>query len=132
MVVTTNAADTARDEVRVAWIFALHEEAIASEDVGGAKGLCHPPVLEVDLRIDAQTANDTSHRIPRHLYKLWWLGRGLFSSSLRTHGAISFIELLYAVAVSSWSPCSLVTCCEFPPFMPPRGFFVDRIVRQLT
>jgi hypothetical protein len=104
VVVTADAADAACDEVSVARIFALHEEAVTSKDVGSAKGLCHPPVLEVDLRIDAQAANDTCHWIPRHLYKLWWLNGGLFSSNFRTHGAISFIELLYAVAVSSWSP----------------------------
>jgi len=64
VVVAADAADAARDEVSVARVFALHKEAVASEDVGGAKGLCYPAVLEVDLRIDAQTANDTCHRIP--------------------------------------------------------------------
>jgi hypothetical protein len=70
VVVTTDAADATRDEVSVAWVFALHEKAVASEDVGGAIGLRHPPVLKVNLSIDAQAANDACHRIPRHLYKL--------------------------------------------------------------
>jgi hypothetical protein len=63
--------------------------------------LHHLPLLEVDLGIDAQAANNACDWIPRHLYKLWWLSWDFFSSHFCSHDAISFVELLYIDAVSS-------------------------------
>jgi hypothetical protein len=70
MVVATDAADAAGDKVGVARIFALHEEAVTSENRGGAMTLRHLTLLEINLSIDAEAANDACDRIPRHLYKL--------------------------------------------------------------
>src|SRR5581483_3714605 len=67
MVVTTDAADAAGDEVRVPRVLALHEDAVATEDRRGAVALDDPLLLEVDLGIDAQAAHDPRDGIPVHL-----------------------------------------------------------------
>src|SRR5579859_4097857 len=64
VIVAADAADAARDEVCVTGVFALHEEAVASEDMGGAIGLHYFALLKVDLGVDTQTANDAGHGIP--------------------------------------------------------------------
>ena len=76
MVVAANAADATRDEVRIARIFAFHENAVAAEDRGGAVTLSHLAILEVDLGEDAQAANDPGDRVPVHLDQVLTLGRG--------------------------------------------------------
>ena len=58
MVIAADAADAAGDEVRVARIFALHEDAVAAEDRGGAVTLGDLAFAEVDLGEDAEAADD--------------------------------------------------------------------------
>ena len=70
VVVTADAADTAGDEVGVARILALHEDRVAAEDRRGAVALDDFAVLEVDLRVDAEAADDPGDRVPRHLHQL--------------------------------------------------------------
>jgi hypothetical protein len=64
VVVTADAADAAGDEVRVARVLALHEDAVAAEDRRGALALDHLPVLEVYLGIDPEVPDDAGDRVP--------------------------------------------------------------------
>ena len=70
MVVTADTADAAGDEVGVAWILALHEDRVAAEDRRRAVTLDDFAVLEVDLGVDAEAADDAGDGIPRHLDEL--------------------------------------------------------------
>ena len=56
VVVAADAADAAGDEVGVARILALHENAVAAENGRSAVALGHLPILEIDLGEDAQAA----------------------------------------------------------------------------
>ena len=67
MVVAADAADPAGDEMGVARILALHEDAVAAEDRRGAVTLDDLAVVEVDLGEDAETADDPGDRVPVHL-----------------------------------------------------------------
>jgi hypothetical protein len=67
VVVAADAADAAGDEVRVARVLALHEDGVAAEDRRRAVALGDRTVAEVDLRVDAETADDAGDRVPRHL-----------------------------------------------------------------
>src|SRR5262249_36204220 len=70
VVVTADAADAAGDEVGVARVLALHEDAVAAEDRGAAVALRDSLSLEVDLGVDAQAAHDPGDRVPGHLHQL--------------------------------------------------------------
>ncbi len=67
VVVTADAADPAGDEVRVARVDALHEDVESPEDHRRRVALVDLLVGEVDLRVDAEAADDPGDRIPRHL-----------------------------------------------------------------
>ena len=67
VVVPADAADPAGDEVRVPRVLALHEERVAAEDRRRALALGDRPVREVDLRVDAEAADDPGDRVPGHL-----------------------------------------------------------------
>ena len=67
VVVAADPADPAGNEVRVARVLALHEDAVAAEDRRGAVALRDPLGLEVDLGVDAQAADDPGDGIPGHL-----------------------------------------------------------------
>ena len=68
MIVAADAADAAGDEVGVARIFALHEDAVAAEDGGSAVALGDLALAEVDLGEDAEAAHDPGNRVPIHLH----------------------------------------------------------------
>ena len=70
MVVAADAADAAGDEVSVARIFALHENAVPAKDGRGAVTLDHMLVLEIDLGKDAQAAHDPGDRVPVHFHQV--------------------------------------------------------------
>ncbi len=70
VIVAADAADAAGDEVRVARILALHENAVAAKDGGGAVAFRDLPVFEVDLGEDSQAAHDAGDRVPVHLHQL--------------------------------------------------------------
>ena len=67
VVVTADAADAASDEVRVPRVLAFHEDRVAAEDRAGAVALGHHALVEVDLGVDAEAADDPGDRIPGHL-----------------------------------------------------------------
>ena len=68
VVVAADAADAAGDEVSVARILALHEDAVAAKDRRGAVTLGDLPLAEVDFGEDSEAADDPGNRIPIHLY----------------------------------------------------------------
>ena len=67
VVVAADPADPAGDEVRVARVLALHEDRVAAEDRRGAVALGDLLLPEVDLRVDAEAADDPGDRVPGHL-----------------------------------------------------------------
>ena len=68
VVVAADAADAAGDEVGVARVLALHEDAVAAEDRRRAVAVDDLALAEVDLAVDAEAADDARDRIPRHLH----------------------------------------------------------------
>ena len=67
VVIAADAADAAGDEMRVAGVFALHENAVAAKDRGSAVAFGHLAIFEIDLRINTEAAYDPGNRIPIHL-----------------------------------------------------------------
>ena len=67
VVVTTDAADPAGDEVRVARVDPFHEDVEPAEHHRGRVALVHLLIGEVDLGVDPEAADDPRDRIPRHL-----------------------------------------------------------------
>ena len=70
VVVAANSADAAGDEVGIPRVLALHEDGIAAEDRGRALALHHLVVLEIDLGVDAEAADDPRDGIPVHLHQI--------------------------------------------------------------
>ena len=66
MVVTADAADAAGNEMRVARVFAFHENAVAAKDRGRAVAFGDLAIGEIDLRINSEAAHDPGNRIPIH------------------------------------------------------------------
>jgi hypothetical protein len=64
VIVAADAADAARDEVRVARVLALQEHTVAAEHRGGAIALRDFAVIEIDFGEDAEIADDAGDRIP--------------------------------------------------------------------
>ena len=79
MVVAADSADAAGDEVSIARVFALHEDAVPAKDGRGAVTLGHMLVLEVDLGKDAQAAHDSGDRVPVHFHQIPFLARNVSS-----------------------------------------------------
>src|SRR5262249_33765059 len=67
VVIPADAADSAGDEVRVARVLPLHENAVTAKNRRRTAALDHLTVGKVDLRVDAQAAHDASDRVPGHL-----------------------------------------------------------------
>ncbi len=67
VVVAANAADPTGNEVGVARILALHEEAVAAEDRRSAVAFGHLALAEIDLGVDPEAADDARDRVPCHL-----------------------------------------------------------------
>jgi hypothetical protein len=81
VVVPADAADAARDEVRVARVLALHEHAVAAENGGCALALHHLAVVEVYLRVDPEVPDYAGDRVPRHLREVPGFRRNVLSNS---------------------------------------------------
>src|SRR5207249_5144037 len=77
VIVAADATDPAGDEMGVARILALHEDRVAAEDRRGAVAFGDLAVLEVDLGVDPQAADDARDRVPGHFDELARLGGGL-------------------------------------------------------
>src|SRR6476660_5180767 len=67
VIVTADAADPARNEMGVARIFVLHEDAVAAENRRSAITFDYLFSVEVNFCENAETADDPSNRIPIHL-----------------------------------------------------------------
>jgi hypothetical protein len=70
VIVATNAADSAGDEMSIPRIFALHENAVSAEDGRSAVALDHFASVEINLGKNAQAANDARDRVPIHFNQL--------------------------------------------------------------
>ncbi len=113
VVVTADAADAAGDEVRVAWIDPLHEDVEPAEHHRRAVALEDLLALEVDLRVDAEAADDPGHRIPRHLLDVDLLLRG------RLCGHFTFL-----CRAGSGLPALGVAGGQLRPVVPPLRLLV--------
>src|ERR1700689_2050081 len=95
VVVAADAADSAGDEVGIARVFALHENAVAPKDGGCAVALGDFPVGEVDLGEDAEAAHDPCNRIPVHLDQVALLLIDLlYRLGKSRHGCVLLLEIL--------------------------------------
>ncbi len=118
VVITADAADTAGDKMGVAGIFALHKQAVATKDRRGAAAFYDLSVLEVDLGVDAQAADNACYWVPRHIDKLWRRAGRIFSSDFRTHDVLlslvpslvpmGFIIVPAGIVIGAGSPSSTV------------------------
>ena len=70
VIVAADTADATGNEVSVARVFALHEDAVPAKDGRGAVALDHMLVLEVDLGKNAQAAHDPGDRVPVHFHQV--------------------------------------------------------------
>ena len=74
MIIAADPADSAGNEVCVAGILVLHEDAVTSKNRGGTVALNDFPVREINLGEDPQTPNDSGDRVPGHLHNVGGLG----------------------------------------------------------
>src|SRR5262249_18913481 len=105
VIVAADTADAARDEVRIARILVLHENAVAAENRRRAVALGDPPVLEIDLRKNSEATHDTCDRVPAHFDETFG-GRqnSAFRFDCRRHrGLLSWLAALYSL-LSVWCP----------------------------
>src|SRR5215475_3193142 len=79
VVVAADPADAAGNEVRIARVLVFHEYAVTSEYGRRAVALGHLLILEIDLREDAEAADDPRDRVPVHLDKTFGLRQNGFS-----------------------------------------------------
>src|SRR5262249_8579047 len=74
VIVPADAANAAGNEMGVARILVFHEHAVAPKYRGCAVAFPHLLVLEIDLRENAEAADDASDRIPVHFDEAFGLG----------------------------------------------------------
>src|SRR6202008_3482398 len=70
VVIAANPANAAGDEMGVARVLSLHENAIAAEDRRRAMTFGYLAVVEIDLREDSQASHDPGNRIPVHIHEI--------------------------------------------------------------
>ena len=95
VIVAADAADPAGDEVGVARVFALHEDAVAAKDRRSAVALGDLAILKIDLREDSQAADDPRDRIPVHLHQVSGLAGRL------DFGAVIVLMVILLSSISS-------------------------------
>ncbi len=78
MVIAANSANATGNEMRVARVLALHENAVAAENRRGAVAFGHAAVFKVDLGENSQAPYDPGDRIPIHLHQISRLRGGFF------------------------------------------------------
>ncbi len=113
VVVTADAADAAGDEVRVARILALHEHAVAAEQRRGAPAFDHLAVVEVDLRVDAEVADDPGDRVPGHLDQ-FALGTLRLAASRGTGCHLAVPPSCPSGGRTRWSACARCAATSAP------------------
>jgi hypothetical protein len=64
MIVAADSADATGNLMRITRVLAFHEHAVATKDGRGAMAFDDLPVVEIDLRMDAEAADDPGNRIP--------------------------------------------------------------------
>ena len=113
VVVAADAADPAGDEVRVARVLALHEQAVAAEDRRGAVALANLLLLEVDRGVDPEAADDAGDRVPRHLDDVGVDGLESGAGFGHGHGVVASSPVLGEAGL------------ELRALLAPRGFLVE-------
>ena len=68
VVVATDSADAAGDEMGVARVLAFHEDAVAAKDRRGAMTFRDLAIFKINFGEDAQAADDASDRVPIHFH----------------------------------------------------------------
>ena len=66
VIIAANTANAAGDEMGIARIFALHENAVTAKNRRGAVTFGDLFIGEIDFRVNAETADDPGDRIPIH------------------------------------------------------------------
>ena len=119
MVIATDPAYAAGDEVTIPRVFVLHEDRVAAEDRRRAMTFEDLLRVEIDFCVDAEAADDSRDRIPRHLNDIaprsggFFLGRVTVAIFLPPNLAIGSVV------------AGCVSGGDFtPPVSPPR-LFVD-------
>ena len=124
VIVPANSADSRRDEMRVARIFAFHENAVAAEDRRRRVTFGDDFLLEVDLRVNAETADDPRDGIPRHIDQT----RG----SRFDPGSGKVFNCHIGPLVLDERSLFDVAGGELFALMTPLRFFVERVHRKVT
>src|SRR6202020_2565107 len=124
------AANAARDEVRSARVFALHEDAVTAENGRRAVTLGHLPVFEIDFGIDTQAADDPRNGIPIHFHQAAL--RTIFGDC-RVRYCCHESKLLVKRSATVFSEGTWpVSGSEPGTGMPPFWFFIDRVIGDAT
>src|SRR5215469_13712248 len=119
VVIAADPADTTRNEMRIAGILVLHENAITSENRGSAVALDYLLIGEVNFREDTQASDNTRDRIPRHFHNVFGMGFGFPNrSSCDGHLLISFGGLGVRVMFG------LIAGSKFATWMAPSRFLI--------
>src|SRR3984893_16048493 len=86
VVVAADPTDAASDEMSVARVLTLHENAVAAENRRRRMALADNTISEINLGVEAETADDTRDRVPIHFNDLRWLSdRTYFRCYCRNH-----------------------------------------------
>ena len=132
VVIPADAADPAGDEMRIAGILALHEDAVAAEDRRGAVALGNLTVLKIDLGENAETPDDARDRIPVHLNEC---ARGFARARAcapncgsPSHGA----SLLSLERMRFLRPIWIIAGCVFGARVAPFRLFVEGVIGELA
>ena len=70
MVIAADSANAAGDEMRVARVLALHENAVAAKNRRCAVALGHAPIFKVNLGENSQASYNPGDRIPVHFHQI--------------------------------------------------------------
>jgi hypothetical protein len=78
VIVAADAADSTGNKMRIARVFAPHENAVAPKNGRCAVTIDDLIAAEVYFRVNAEAADDTGDRIPSHLHDIVVLIRHVF------------------------------------------------------
>ena len=81
VVIAADAADAAGDEVGIARVFPLHENAVATKDRRCGMALRDSASAKVNLREDPEAAHNSGDRVPIHLDKVLLPSRSVLQSA---------------------------------------------------
>src|SRR3984885_744494 len=121
VVIAADTADSTGDEVGVARVFPLHENAVATEDGRCGMALRDAASAKVNLREDPEAAHNSGNRVPIHLDEVLFPGRSVLQSASNCSHLGSFGN-----SVGLW----VIPGGQFRSWMPPFGFLVDSCIGE--